>query len=102
MSTEENIIIKDEPPAKAIRQSRWSTIADTCRQSPGEWHRVAKPFTKKHMVLQVSSNIRSTHRRKKTIHGFNSNERWETSWAPSDKNDGTFLMWIRFVGHVDE
>lgn len=101
MSKNPKFIVKEEPPARSRRPTRWSAIAEECRATPGEWYRVAKPFRNKNVVLQVSSNIRSTHRRSKRVHGFNANERWESSWAPSEKNDGTFHIWLRFVGNID-
>jgi hypothetical protein len=91
------LTVRDEPAIRA-KNTRWNQIADECRNDQGQWRRINKSFPKKQIVQQLSSNIRSSHRRKKPLHGFNPTEKWEATWAESDKTQGVFHVWIRYVG----
>lgn len=93
----------DEPPvSKRQRRSFWAEVFDECRESPGEWRRVAQTF-KKSTALQFASDVRSVWRRdpaKLRMRGLYAGERWESKAV--EVPDGSWALYLRFMGRDGE
>ena len=96
--------IADTPPGMSShqRRSRWEELFAECRNHAMEWRRIIEPM-RRSTAAQVSSDLRSVHRRdpkKVRLRGLLPGDQWEAVWGsdPRDPDPEHFYVWLRYAG----
>lgn len=98
--------IAEDPPTDAHwqRQSFWVLALAEARQQ-NRWFRIQRFYTAA-TAQQISSDIRSAHRRPLDtlrVKGILPGERWDARWSADEKcPPGNYSIWVRFAGHADD